>query len=152
MLRGAQADLEVEDQVEQELSQLVVQASWETMEALEATVLELGVLRPSRRHSVDEIDVTLGRLHHAGEVCLPRPWCTGTNAPWWPGQQPLPLWTRPGVVTWMPSPHALWWWPLWRMSPPGTARCGRPATSLRKTIGCHRVVMWQWTPFERHRP
>lgn len=68
MLRGVRANLEMEVQAEHELSHTVAQASWE---AMEGTVVALGVLSPPRHHSVDEMGVTLGRLHHAVEVCLP---------------------------------------------------------------------------------
>lgn len=41
------------------------------MEAVEDTVVDLGAMPPPRHHFVDEMDVMLGRLRCAGEVCLP---------------------------------------------------------------------------------
>lgn len=38
---------------------------------MEGAMTELGAVPPPRRHTVDQLDATLGRLHRAGEVFLP---------------------------------------------------------------------------------
>lgn len=41
------------------------------MESLEGVVANLGTVSPPQKHAPTEMDVTLGRLQRAGEVCLP---------------------------------------------------------------------------------
>lgn len=45
-------------------------ATWESMEALEGTVVDLATLPPLRQHTMREIDITLGHLARTGEVIL----------------------------------------------------------------------------------
>lgn len=57
--------------MEREMSNSVALATWEAMEVVKGVVAELGVLPPPRHHSSTEMDIILGRLRRAGEVCLP---------------------------------------------------------------------------------
>lgn len=62
--------LEEEVQAERELSNSIVLATWEAMEATEGAVAELGTLPPPRHHNPVETHITLGRIRRTGEVCL----------------------------------------------------------------------------------
>lgn len=64
------ADLKMEIQTEQELSQSVALVTWEAMEALEGALVDLGALLLLIHHTVGEMDISLGHLRRAEEVCL----------------------------------------------------------------------------------
>lgn len=72
-LRGVRAVLEAVVAVERELSATVSRATWEAMECMEGAMTELGVvcLWGPRRHTVNQMDAALDRLHRAREVFLP---------------------------------------------------------------------------------
>ena len=70
-LRSNNSVLEAEVAAERTLSALVSQGSWKAMECLEGAIAELGGVPPPRSHTVEQLDVTLGRLHRSGEVFLP---------------------------------------------------------------------------------
>lgn len=70
-LHGVRIVLEAEVAVERQLLATVSQVTWEAMESLEGTVTELGAVPPPRKHTLVELDVTLERLHHVGEVLVP---------------------------------------------------------------------------------
>lgn len=66
MLHSVCIVLEAEIDAERQLSDTVAWA----MEALEGAMANLGAMLPPRKHALEEMDVTLGHLHHAEEVCL----------------------------------------------------------------------------------
>lgn len=70
-LRSVPDILEAKVQAERELSDTVAKATLEAMESLEGVVADLGAMPLAWKHAPAELDITLGRLCRAGEVCLP---------------------------------------------------------------------------------
>ena len=75
-LRGVRKVLEEEIQAERDLSDTVARATWGAMEVLEGAVADLGAMPPPRVHTLEEMDVTLGRLRseerRVGKECRSR--------------------------------------------------------------------------------
>ena len=70
-LKEVRRVLEEEVQTERDISNTMAQATWGAMEVLEGAVGDLGAVPPPRTHTLEEMDVTLGRLRDVGKVFLP---------------------------------------------------------------------------------